>query len=65
MDFVQDLDGSLILCFICGKPFTLDQWNERHENHKPFCDGQSCDCDMPAHVHCCPCVHCDKGEDEE
>lgn len=61
----RDLDGTPILCAVCGKPFTFEEWDDHHENHEPFCNHEACDCNMPTHADCCPCVFCDHEEDIE
>lgn len=65
MIIAKRLDGTPIPCSVCGKPFSAEEWEDRHENHQPFCTGDCCDCDLPTHADCCPCVFCDHEEDIE
>lgn len=41
-------------CTICGVPFTLVEWDDRHDMHEQGCNRDGCDCDYPVHAGCCP-----------
>src|SRR5690348_6175873 len=48
-------------CEICHKPFTEDEWENRHMMHVDTCPNfrkqeilSPCDCDFPVHAKCCP-----------
>lgn len=59
--------GEGYICEICGKPFTEQEWEDRHSLHEEGCDNKDmsgfCDCDLVAHEDCCPC--CNGGDGDE
>ena len=54
-------------CHICGRGFTEQEWEDRHEVHEEGCPNSAdvhtvnCDCDLPVHAKHCPICQPDKA----
>lgn len=59
---------NIVQCDGCGKGFTEDEWEDRHQPHDKDCvNHDGCDCDFNTHPQCCweceeydeyTCQHC-------